>query len=277
MFIRSNTKRSPQVRRLIVLNILLWYTMPLIYIVTNNVNKKQYIGQTSTSLKCRQAQHVRLANNPKHHSHGYFQRALAKYGPDAFAWETLCEAEQSELNELEELTIEMYQTLMPRGYNMTTGGDCPIKAAAGRRKSCNEELPKYISRTDSGYIVSHYQTGKRTTFASKQQTMEQKLECAKAWLAEVERGKIMTPRKFGPCRNRVEDAHLPKGVGALRRGGVVVGYYCQYHGTDGRKCTQFVRRKCSLTTLLEEAKQWMHDMANRVPMQDRRARVIACV
>lgn len=92
----------------------------IIYKVTNKVNNKVYIGQTSKSLDERKRAHYkqsRLSSNTN------FHRALAKYSIFDFVWEEIASADSKEkLNELEIKFIEEYNSFKS-GYNMTLGGD----------------------------------------------------------------------------------------------------------------------------------------------------------
>lgn len=93
--------------------------MGVIYLRTNKVNGKQYVGQT-TDLKERQ-------NNWKCVSKPYagnvIDNARKKYGIDAFDFEILKECEDNEMNYWEMYYIKELNTKRPYGYNMTDGGD----------------------------------------------------------------------------------------------------------------------------------------------------------
>ena len=89
----------------------------LVYKYVNVVNGKVYIGQTTRSLEERHKEHVR-------HKATAFDKAISKYGVDAFTCEVLCECETiEELNEAEKHFIKLYNSLVPFGYNMCEGGD----------------------------------------------------------------------------------------------------------------------------------------------------------
>jgi len=91
----------------------------IIYKVTNKINNKIYIGQTSKQLKERQNSHIWSANND---SSCHFHKAIRKYGINSFIWEIedICNSVE-ELNEKEIFYIKKYETLN-KGYNMTLGG-----------------------------------------------------------------------------------------------------------------------------------------------------------
>jgi len=125
--------------------------MGCIYIATNVVNNKQYVGQTVADLARRRWAHENLSQHPERRGYGVFHRAIAKHGAYNFRWETLCLAEEHELNELEALAIEMNGTTLPRGYNMTTGGAVAAKLLLGSasiaRRCYQSTLPGQITAT----------------------------------------------------------------------------------------------------------------------------------
>lgn len=96
--------------------------MGFIYLISNNINNKIYIGQTKYSVATRWAQHKceakRLIPNV------YFVRALHKYGPENFTIQTLEECDNEQLNERERYYITLYNSNNKNiGYNSTNGGD----------------------------------------------------------------------------------------------------------------------------------------------------------
>ena len=94
----------------------------LIYLVTNIVNDKKYVGQTVKSLKVRKRNHLSVAKFHKYNS--YFHRALIKYSEEAFDWKILHGGVENidELNRLEIYYIGYYNTYGKGGYNLTLGG-----------------------------------------------------------------------------------------------------------------------------------------------------------
>ena len=97
--------------------------MNLIYKVTNLINGKVYIGQTTTSLEQRKREHEYRAHSEKRQT--YFYNALNLYGSKNFKWEIIEKnIEFNELNDREKYWIFQYKSnLKDFGYNMTKGGD----------------------------------------------------------------------------------------------------------------------------------------------------------
>ncbi len=90
-----------------------------IYIITNTVNRKKYVGKTITSLSNRLTKHFNDAKTLNTH----FSRAIRKYGRDKFQIQLLCRCKTNEhANYLECYYINRFKTFS-RGYNSTRGGD----------------------------------------------------------------------------------------------------------------------------------------------------------
>lgn len=115
----------------------------IIYKITNKINGKIYIGQTTTSLKKRWNNHC--CNKQKKLCVGF---SIQKYGKENFTIEEIDGANsQSELNYLEQHYIYMYNSLAPNGYNIARGGKnvTPSEVTkkkiskAGIARKCSEE------------------------------------------------------------------------------------------------------------------------------------------
>lgn len=96
----------------------------IIYKVTNNINGKVYIGQTTRSLRSRWKQHCYAAEDGHKGSHLSLQKDIAKYGPGNFSVKQIDVAcSHKELDEKEKYWIKYYDSRQPRGYNYYSGGN----------------------------------------------------------------------------------------------------------------------------------------------------------
>jgi group I intron endonuclease len=133
--------------------------MGYIYKITNKVNNKVYIGQTIRTVEERYQRHLYEA---KCHTNRPLYDSMNHHGIDNFGVETLVEAPDDQLNELEVFYIAKYKTTDPTfGYNLTTGGDsfksclppetearrvAKIAAAHRGRKQSKEAVEKRVAK-----------------------------------------------------------------------------------------------------------------------------------
>jgi group I intron endonuclease len=160
----------------------------IIYLVTNIVNGKKYIGKTTGIFKNRKNRHHWDAFN--NNDTFVFHEAIRKYGKDNFTWRVL----KSDINDF--LMLNIMETFMimvhhthvsENGYNMTWGGDgCyGYKHTDERKQKIKEkrkfqiysnEVKKRISNTLKGrklsdetkQKISLANTGKKRTDETKQ-------------------------------------------------------------------------------------------------------------
>ena len=94
----------------------------IIYKVTNQQNKKIYIGQTVQTLAERRNNHYYKARQVNEYN-THFINALRKYPKESFIWEAIDEAQsQDELNNKEKYWINYYNSI-EKGYNTKDGGE----------------------------------------------------------------------------------------------------------------------------------------------------------
>lgn len=123
--------------------------MGFIYLRTNTVNGKKYVGQT-LDIKTRQRKWKSLT---KPYAGTAINNARKKYGVDTFVFEILKECKDEELNKWEMYYIEKLDTKIPKGYNMTDGGDgksgCYVSEET-RKKMSESKKGKY---NNSGNVI----------------------------------------------------------------------------------------------------------------------------
>lgn len=96
--------------------------MKTIYLITNLINGKQYIGQTSQSLKTRFDQHCTYSASTLIHN------AIIEFGRENFIIEKLEELDNDkDAIAIEKQYILEYNTLTPNGYNVFQGNLIPME------------------------------------------------------------------------------------------------------------------------------------------------------
>jgi hypothetical protein len=96
--------------------------MAFIYVITNDINNKQYVGKTSRSLEERFGEHCRDRTRPRCENRPLY-KAMNKYGVEHFDIELLEECDISIAEEREQYWIKKLNTYGSTGYNATRGGD----------------------------------------------------------------------------------------------------------------------------------------------------------
>lgn len=228
-----------------------------IYLITNTVNGKRYIGQTVRSVEVRWKQHINDAHTDWKRGCRALWNAIVKYGADCFKVETLVVVSKKHANDYEKRFIDMYGTLTPRGYNILPGGnvgDMPtsVRESIGRklRTRTAPDIPTCIQEQRIGQNVGHMVrvNGKYLrSFTSSRYSMEEKLEAAKNFLD-------------GLAVNYDQpqlDTSLPKYI-AHRQSKGIRGYRIEFRLSTGKKFTRgFTDRKLTMEQKLELAKQFL--------------------
>lgn len=107
-----------------------------VYLITNLINGKQYIGQTVRTIKKRFDGHI-SKKNP------VISKAIKKYGRKNFEIKEIDVAyNQKELNLIEGVYISWFKTLAPNGYNIT-------KIINGKGKHSEETIKKIKTKANT--------------------------------------------------------------------------------------------------------------------------------
>ncbi len=113
-----------------------------IYLITNLLNGKRYVGQTVGALNTRWTQHKHKARSGSNYA---IHNAMRKHGVLNFRMEALCEcSSMDELNEDEEHYILLLDCLIDNGhgYNLTCGGSSSRKSELTKHKISISHLAK---------------------------------------------------------------------------------------------------------------------------------------
>ena len=148
-----------------------------IYKITNIINNKVYIGQTTRTVEARFQEHLHSCTQ-KSKATLHLYSAMNLYGKENFSVEMIDTAiSQDDLNKKEIYWIEFYDS-MNAGYNMTKGGseENPMNSEIVRKKHAkklrSKEVRQKISktlhelRTTQGFSAEHL---KKLSEAAKNQ------------------------------------------------------------------------------------------------------------
>jgi group I intron endonuclease len=141
-----------------------------IYLITNLVDGKKYVGQTVQNGKRRFNTHKRAAF--KYQSRLPIHRAIRKYGIDNFKYEILEECDSiHSLNEAESKWISELKTFGSEGYNCTTGGEGFIVSDKTRQKISKARLGMNLSE-EWCQAISDSMKGESNPFYGKHHSAE---------------------------------------------------------------------------------------------------------
>ena len=187
--------------------------MMCVYLRTNKVNGKQYVGQT-VNFK----QRDRDWKYNKNYSNGAVDNARAKYGVENFKTDILRECDtQEELNYWEQYYIKTLNTKVPNGYNITDGGG----GMSGYHMS--EQSKTKISNANKGRVFTEEHRQKLALAKiGKHLTEEHKRK-----IGEKGKGKVMTKQQ----RMKISEAR--KGI--------------QFSDETRKKMSDSARRKPPMT------------------------------
>ncbi len=138
----------------------------IVYLVTNKINGKLYVGKTSMKLKRRWSAHCRNAMSG---SNLVLHCAIRKYGVDNFDVKEICRCENpEELNRVEIAEISRLRSNeYHNGYNRTVGGD---NGGSFKGRKHSAETKAMMSAKAKGKVFSE-ETRRRMSEAWKHRTI----------------------------------------------------------------------------------------------------------
>lgn len=163
-----------------------------IYKITNLINGKIYIGQTISSIQKRYSKHCNCNQQ-------IIGKAIQKYGKENFKLERIDSAtSREELDEKERYWISFYNSQIPNGYNLESGGTT--------NKEINEDTRKKLRESHLGEKAYWY--NKHLTDEVKLKLSESHKGKCKYWLGkkrDAETIKKMSENRKGKT---IGDTHV---------------------------------------------------------------------
>lgn len=171
----------------------------IIYLATNTVNQKKYVGFASNLVERKK---VHFCEAFTRRSPLLFHKALRKYGKDAIVWEILERSSDARylLKERESYYISALHTHYKEGhgYNMTYGGDGTLgfKFSSSQRKQLSESHKGYNMPQSQREAIRQAHLGVSKTTEHKQKI---KKAVAKEWIVTHPNGlneKVIDLKQF---------------------------------------------------------------------------------
>ena len=218
-----------------------------VYYIKNKVNGKGYVGQAHKTVGAvklnwgtngRWLSHLReardVAKGGKDHC-VLLNNAINKYGGDAFEVQKICDCLTiEEMDAMETKYIQEYNTKVPNGYNLTSGG--------GKGKDSDETREK-----------------KRKMRLGKSHTEDTKKKISKGQV-----GNRRTVKKYP------EDSELPRYIVPKRLNGVIIGYIVQSF-PKGSSSTEYITKTFNnkdLKLALQKACEYLDELYKQYPDVD---------
>ena len=129
------------------------YANGFIYLITNKTNGKKYVGLTTQTLERRWHYHIEQANANHIKATGSLHSAIRKYGNKAFEMKEIDRGTtKKDLESKERQWIKDLNTLIPFGYNISTGGvsggsNKKATAVDGIRFESVRKAAEYLAKT----------------------------------------------------------------------------------------------------------------------------------
>lgn len=190
----------------------------IIYIITNKVNSKVYIGQTRKSLSERMRHHF-----SKYETCTKLKKAVEQYGKESFLYTVLELVPYSELNDREAFYIEQYNSI-ENGYNIKKGNS----KFRGRKIHSIKDLQEGIAKD--------YNAGMNT------KDIAEKYHIA---LTSVYNSLARANTKMRYCKDAIKPLAAKIDLGKLtemKRQGLNTAYIAKYFGVAKSSVKRMVNR-----------------------------------
>jgi group I intron endonuclease len=193
--------------------------MGYVYLITNTINNKKYIGQTKCDdIETRWNSHRKMLKD----SIGrYLLSAYKKYGIEKFKFQIICICFDECCDTLEEYYIKKFNTLVPNGYNLKAGGKSTrhheeTKKLIGKRlkERVTDEIRQEMRERSKN--STHFSYLKVYTQEEKEQISKKQKEYW-ANLTEEQREKISEERKNRVVTSEKVKIALEKGRKLLNK------------------------------------------------------------
>jgi group I intron endonuclease len=217
----------------------------IVYLATNTINGKQYVGQTSHTLEQRWKEHIKWSRYCSDRL-GVVHKAIIKYGAQSFSLEVLhtCETKE-EMDFVEMFYISLLNAKVPNGYNLTEGGE----GGLGYHHTDGAKKAMSISKTGKPLNLSAEQRaamGKRSSERVRTPEWNKKV-------GDAHRGKTISEETRTKIKKaRAKQVIKPRSDETKRRMSIAISAAKPWkHGTK----TGRVNHKCTCSLCIVWAKE----------------------
>jgi GIY-YIG catalytic domain len=249
-----------------------------IYVITNIISGKKYIGQTIRDPKVRFKEHIASSKDDDPGCRA-IALAIKSYGVKVFQFNILHECKPDELDRLETEEIEKQNTMASNGYNLYPGGKGTYKGhngsardkiSAGQRKHFDgiHDLPRYMQYVPSGGHGEGYAVSIPNIpfahFTASVLSLDEKFDFAVKYLTTDNRDSIHAEYKALKNERRVDK--IAKTVTIDNRTFILPSYFMWCPGEKmflirkpGKKTKQFGDKRISIQANYDRAYKYYND------------------